>query len=103
MTVPKLNDNTAISINIKWLIQIVILVGGAVFLFTGLEKRVADLENNISSVRFNQNNYVFPDIRSLENEVLDFKLNKERFIKDLNRHEELIQELKNEQQRRTKN
>ena len=31
---PKLNDDAGISINIKWLIQIVILVGSAVLLYS---------------------------------------------------------------------
>ena len=37
---PKLNDESGISINIKWLIQIVILVGSAVLLYTHLEGRI---------------------------------------------------------------
>ena len=41
---PKLNDDAGISINIKWLIQIVILVGSAVLLYTHLEGRITDTE-----------------------------------------------------------
>jgi hypothetical protein len=92
MTVPRINDDSALSINIKWLIQIIILVGGAVLLFTRLEKRVADLEDESRAIRYNQNTYVFPDIRLLEQEVLDFKLNRERFIKDIQRINEKIDE-----------
>lgn len=92
MTVPRINDDSALSINIKWLIQIIILVGGAVLLFTRLEKRVADLEDEARALRYNQNTYVFPDIRILEEEVLDFKLNRERFIKDIQRINEKIDE-----------
>ena len=80
---PKLNDDSGISINIKWLIQIVILVGGAVLLYTKLEKRRADLENETKALRFNQNTYVFPDIRTLEGEILDYKLHRERILKDI--------------------
>lgn len=93
MTVPKLNDNSALSINIKWLIQIVILVGGAVFLYTELENRIAELERETKGIRFNQNTYVFPDIRVLEGEVLDFKLSRERLRKDIARLNEKISEL----------
>lgn len=92
MTVPRIDDDSALSINIKWLIQIIILVGGAVLLFTRLEKRVADLEDEARALRYNQNTYVFPDIRLLEEEVLDFKLNRERFIKDIQRINEKIDE-----------
>ena len=87
---PKLNDDSGISINIKWLIQIVILVGSAVLLYTHLEGRIADSESEIQGLRFNQNNYVFPDIRVLEGEILDFKLDRERMKKDLERLNEII-------------
>ena len=88
---PKLNDDAGISINIKWLIQIVILVGSAVLLYTHLEGRITDTENEIQGLRYNQNNYVFPDIRVLEGEILEVKLERERVRKDLNRINEIIQ------------
>ena len=89
---PTLNDNSGISINIKWLIQIVILVGSAVLLYTHLEGRIADTENEIKGLRFNQNSYVFPDIRILEGEILEVKLERERVRKDLKRLNEIIDE-----------
>jgi hypothetical protein len=92
MTAPKLNDDSSLSINIKWLIQIVILVGTAVYLYFGLENRIANNEDEISGLRFNQNNYVFPDIRVLENEVIDFKLERERVRKDIQRLREIVNE-----------
>jgi len=95
MTVPKINDDSALSINIKWLIQIVLLVGTAVYMYLGLENRIKEVEDEARSLRYNQNTYVFPDIRVLETEVLDFKLDRERFRKDFMRHEELIRELRN--------
>jgi hypothetical protein len=91
---PKLNDDSGISINIKWLVQIVILVGSAVLLYTHLEGRITDSESEIQGLRFNQNNYVFPDIRVLEGEILDFKLDRERMKKDLERLNEIINENK---------
>jgi hypothetical protein len=91
---PKLNDESGISINIKWLVQIVILVGSAVLLYTHLEGRITDSESEIQGLRFNQNNYVFPDIRVLEGEILDFKLDRERMKKDLERLNEIIDENK---------
>lgn len=92
MTSPKLNDDSSLSINIKWLIQIIILVGTAVYLYFGLENRIASNEGEISSLRYNQNTYVFPDIRVLENEVIDFKLERERVRKDIQRLRELVNE-----------
>lgn len=82
------------SINIKWLIQIVVLVGTAVYLYFGLENRIADNEDELKSLRYNQNTYIFPDIRVLENEVIDFKLERERIRKDIKRLNEIINEVK---------
>ena len=92
MTAPKLNDDSSLSINIKWLIQIVILVGTAVYLYFGLENRISDNEDELQSLRYNQNTYIFPDIRVLENEVIDFKLERERIRKDIKRLNEKINE-----------
>ena len=92
---PKLNDESGISINIKWLIQIVILVGSAVLLYTHLEGRITDTENEIQGLRSNQNTYVFPDIRVLENEILEVKLERERVRKDLKRVNEILKEHNN--------
>jgi hypothetical protein len=89
MTSPKLNDDSSLSINIKWLIQIVVLVGTAVYLYFGLENRITDNEDEIKSIRYNQNNYIFPDIRVLENEVIDFKIDRERIKKDIERLKEI--------------
>ena len=90
MTTAKLNDDSSLSINIKWLIQIVIGVGTAVYLYFGLENRIATNEDEIAGLRFNQNNYVFPDIRTLESEVIEFKLERERIRKDIARLNEII-------------
>jgi len=94
MTSAKLNDDSSLSINIKWLIQIVILVGTAVYLYFGLDNRIANNEDELKSLRYNQNNYIFPDIRVLENEVIDFKLERERVRKDIQRLRELVNEKK---------
>lgn len=92
MTVSKINDDSTLSINIKWLIQIVILVGTAVYLYLGIENRVKANEEELKSLRYNQNTYIFPDIRVLESEVIDFKLERERVRKDIERLREIIHE-----------
>jgi hypothetical protein len=92
MTTPKINDDSTLSINIKWLIQIVILVGTAVYLYLGIENRVKANEDELKGLRYNQNTYIFPDIRVLEEEVIDFKLERERVRKDIQRLREVINE-----------
>jgi hypothetical protein len=88
----KVNDDSSVAINIKWLVQIIILVGTAVYLYLGLDNRVRANEDELKSLRYNQNTYIFPDIRVLETEVIDFKLERERVRKDIQRLRELVNE-----------
>lgn len=92
MTTPKLTDDSALSINIKWLIQIVVLVGTAVYLYLGIENRVKENESEIKSIRYNQNTYIFPDIRVLESEVIEYKLERERIRKEIQRLNEIVRD-----------
>jgi hypothetical protein len=89
----KVNDDSSVAINIKWLVQIIILVGTAVYLYLGLDNRVTANEDEIRSIRYNQNTYIFPDIRVLESEVIDFKMERERVRKDIQRLRELVNEI----------
>jgi len=86
----KLNDNSNLSINIKWLIQIVLGVGTAVYMYLQLENRIKEVEGDIKGIRHNQNVYVFADIRVLESEILQWKLERERLRKDIKRINEII-------------
>ena len=86
------NDDSSLAINIKWLVQIIVLVGTAVYLYLGMDSRVTANEDEIRSIRYNQNTYIFPDIRVLESEVIDFKLERERVRKDIQRLRELVNE-----------
>ena len=88
----KVNDDSSLAINIKWLVQIIILVGTAVYLYLGLDTRVKENEDELKNLRYNQNTYIFPDIRVLESEVIDFKLERERIRKDIARLNEIIDE-----------
>ena len=88
----KVNDDSSVAINIKWLVQIIILVGTAVYLYLGIDSRVRANEDELKSLRYNQNTYIFPDIRVLETEVIDFKLERERVRKDIQRLRELVNE-----------
>ena len=88
----KVDDDSSVAINIKWLVQIIILVGTAVYLYLGLDNRVTANEDEIRGIRYNQNNYIFPDIRVLESEVIEFKMERERVRKDIQRLRELVNE-----------
>jgi predicted nuclease of restriction endonuclease-like RecB superfamily len=44
-----INDSMDITINFKWLLQLIVLVSVAVYGFWQLENRIAQLENNVNS------------------------------------------------------
>ena len=43
----KLNDQTSLGINLKWLIQIIVLAGMAVWAYFGLTSRISQLEIDV--------------------------------------------------------
>ena len=47
MEEPKLNDQTSLGINLKWLIQIIVLAGAAVYGYFGLTSKIAQLEIDV--------------------------------------------------------
>ena len=44
---PKVNDDTSLGINLKWLIQIIIVAGAAVWGYFGLTSKIAQLEIDV--------------------------------------------------------
>mgnify|MGYP003148362831 CR=1 FL=1 len=43
-----LDDNAIVSINLKWLAQILLLIGGLVYSYWRIETRIINLEKNVS-------------------------------------------------------
>ena len=43
-----LDDNAVVSINLKWLGQIIVLIAGLVYSYWRIETRIIDLEKNVS-------------------------------------------------------
>lgn len=70
---PNIDDSTGMTINLKWLIQIVVVVALATFGYATIKERIDTNEGDIKSLRSNQNNYVFPDIRTLEQQVIQLQ------------------------------
>jgi len=70
MTAPKLNDRSEITISIVWLLQIISIVAVATWGYASISERTDVNAQETRSLRGNQNNYVFPDIRKLEEEVI---------------------------------
>ena len=69
----KLNENSEITISIVWLIQIVVAVVIATFGYATISERIDNNQSETKNLRSNQNNYVFPDIRKLEDQVIDLQ------------------------------
>jgi len=70
METPKLNDKSEITLSIVWLVQIVSIVALATWGYANISERIDVNAQEARSLRGNQNNYIFPDIRKLENEVI---------------------------------
>jgi hypothetical protein len=73
MTAPKLNDRSELTISIVWLLQIISIVAVATWGYASISERIDINSQEAKSLRGNQNNYVFPDIRKLEEEVVELQ------------------------------
>ena len=69
----RLNDKSEVTISIVWLLQIIVVVAVATFGYATISERIDNNQDEAKSLRSNQNNYVFPDIRALENQVVDLQ------------------------------
>ena len=69
----RLNDKSEVTISIVWLLQIIVVVAVATFGYATISERIDNNQDETKSLRGNQNNYVFPDIRALENQVVDLQ------------------------------
>jgi len=85
---PKLNDRSELTISVVWLLQIITIVAVATWGYANISERIDMNAQETRSIRGNQNNYIFPDIRKLEEEVIG--LQKEVLIlqTDLKYHKE---------------
>jgi len=73
MATPKLNDRSELTISIVWLLQIISIVAVATWGYASISERIDINAQEAKSLRGNQNNYVFPDIRKLETEVIELQ------------------------------
>jgi len=73
MVTPKLNDRSELTISIVWLLQIITVVAVATWGYASISERIDVNAQETRSLRGNQNNYVFPDIRKLEEELVELQ------------------------------
>lgn len=70
MSAPKLNDRSEITLSVVWLLQIISIVAFATWGYANISERIDVNSQETRNLRGNQNNYIFPDIRKLEEEVI---------------------------------
>ena len=73
MAAPKLNDRSEITISIVWLLQIISIVAFATWGYANISERIDENSQETRNLRGNQNNYIFPDIRKIEEEVIELQ------------------------------
>ena len=73
MEAPKLNDKSEITISVVWLLQIISIVAFATWGYANISERIDENAQETRSLRGNQNNYVFHDIRTLEEQVIELQ------------------------------
>ena len=73
MATTKLNDRSELTISIVWLLQIITVVAVATWGYASISERIDVNAQETRSLRGNQNNYVFPDIRKLEEELVELQ------------------------------
>ena len=70
---PNLDDNSGMTINIKWLIQIIVVIAMATWGYATITERITSNEEDNKALRGNQTNYIFPDIRTMEEKVIQLE------------------------------
>ena len=76
--IAKVDDKSSLNISLSYLLQIVGVIAVAVWGYAYTTEKIDFNEREIQNLRANQNKYIFPDIRTLEEQVI--KLEKEVII-----------------------
>ena len=88
MATPKLNDKSEITISVVWLLQIISIVAFTTWGYARVNERIDENSQETRNLRGNQNNYVFPDIRKLEEQVIQLQKDVLILQTDLRFHKE---------------
>jgi hypothetical protein len=88
MAPPELNDKSQITISVVWLLQIISVVAFTTWGYARVNERIDENSQETRNLRGNQNNYVFPDIRTLEEQVIQLQKDVLILQTDLRFHKE---------------
>jgi len=70
MTEAKVNDRTTFNISISYLVQIIFAIAAFVYGYASISEHIEKNDTEIKNLRANQNTYIFPDIRTLEQKTI---------------------------------
>jgi len=93
---PKLDDNSGMTINIKWLIQIIVVIAMATWGYASISERITNNEEKARALKGNQNNYIFPDIRAMEEKLIILEKDVLLLKTELRYHKEKYKDYGNE-------
>tara|TARA_R100001510_G_C7444224_1_gene72085 strand:- start:91 stop:384 length:294 start_codon:yes stop_codon:yes gene_type:complete len=69
----KVDDKSSLNISLSYLVQIIVLISVVVWGYASINERIDTNLQETKKLRGNQNNYLFPDIRTLEQQVIQLE------------------------------
>jgi len=69
----KVDDKSSLNISLSYLLQIIGAIAVAVWGYAHTTEKIDFNEREIQNLRANQNKYIFPDIRVLEEQVIQLE------------------------------
>ncbi len=69
----KFDDKSSLNISLAYLAQIIALISVVVWGYANINERIDYNLQETKKIRGNQNNYLFPDIRTLEQQVIQLE------------------------------
>jgi len=69
----KVDDKSTLNISLSYLLQIIGAIALAVWGYANISEKIDFNDRGIQNLRANQNKYIFPDIRVLEEQVIELE------------------------------
>ena len=69
----KVDDKSTLNISLSYLLQIIGAIALAVWGYANISEKLDFNDREIQNLRANQNKYIFPDIRVLEEQVIELE------------------------------
>ena len=69
----KVDDKSTLNISLSYLLQIIGAIALAVWGYANISEKIDFNDREIQNLRANQNKYIFPDIRVLEEQVIQLE------------------------------